>query len=625
MTQPVYINSLGKFLPGKPITNDEMEDYLGLIGGKTSRLKSRILKQNGIQTRYYAIDRDGKVLYWNCDLAALAVKDALLHSELKAQDIEYLAAATSSGDLIAPGFASMVHGELKFPACEIASIGGICASGIMALKTAYTSIQANNKTNAVVCASEFTSRYFRPGIFEETRHYQENKKISFDAEFLRWMLSDGAGAAILENRPNSRGLSLKVDWIDLVSYANRFDVCMYSGTTKQEGGRLGKSWYDYKNFREASESGAILLKQDLELLENIVPLGVNRYFELIEAGRFQPSEIDWMVCHYSSHIFRGKIFELLEKGGGMIPQERWFTNLYTKGNTGAASIFIMLEELLNENHLKPGQKILCMVPESGRFVISYMQLTVVGNQPNTELSQEISVEINTNTSNQENITDDLPSKLIRQLTNVWVDFETKLNQVPIIDKLNRGKLRIEDYKFLLINLRQQVMEGARWIARAASNITIEAFDLRSMFIGHAFEEHRDFQLIERDFVSVGGSLEEIRNGEKNIGSEALSAWMFHRANQENPFDLFGAMFIIEGLGNRMAKKWGQKIQKQLDLKEDQVSFLLYHGNNDENHFKKLENAIGSGVLTETIIKKVVKTAKVTARLYLLQLEELGNI
>src|SRR5215510_16592016 len=121
-----------------------------------------------------------------------------------------------------------------------------------------------------------------------------------------------------------------------------------------------------------------------------------------------------------------------------------------------------------------------------------------------------------------------------------------------LPELTRGKLRVEDYRLLLRNLRQQVMEGARWIARAASNITIEHFPLRSMFIGHAGEEHRDYQLIERDYLAVGGSPQEINQTEKNIGSEAFSAWMFHRASQENPFDLFGAMFIIEGMGAQLA-------------------------------------------------------------------------
>jgi 3-oxoacyl-[acyl-carrier-protein] synthase-3 len=234
------------------------------------------------------------------------------------------------------------------------------------------------------------------------------------------------------------------------------------------------------------------------------------------------------------------------------------------------------------------------------------------------------IDVSTDSEMQMPADETVQSKLIRQLSNVWIDFETGLNQVPIVDKINRGKLRIEDYKLLLLNLRQQVSEGARWIARAASNITIEAFDLRSTFIRHAAEEHRDFQMIERDYVSVGGNLEEILSAEKNIGSEALSAWMFHRASQENPFDLLGAMFIIEGLGMRLAQKWGKKICEQLELKPEQVSFLLYHGANDENHMERFERAVSSGLLTEKIAARIVKTAKVTARLYKLQLEELGN-
>ena len=67
-----YITSMGKFLPGEPVDNDSMEDYLGRIGGKPSRNRPRILQQNGIQTRYYAIDREQKTLFSNAEMAARA-------------------------------------------------------------------------------------------------------------------------------------------------------------------------------------------------------------------------------------------------------------------------------------------------------------------------------------------------------------------------------------------------------------------------------------------------------------------------------------------------------------------------------------------------------------------------
>jgi 3-oxoacyl-[acyl-carrier-protein] synthase-3 len=185
-------------------------------------------------------------------------------------------------------------------------------------------------------------------------------------------------------------------------------------------------------------------------------------------------------------------------------------------------------------------------------------------------------------------------------------------------------MRSEDYRLLLLNLRQQVVEGARWIARAASSLTRDELGLRSEFIRHAAEEHRDYQLLEKDFVSVGGTLAEIQEAEKNVGSEALSAWMMHRASQENPLDLLGAMFIIEGLGTRVAGPWARAIQDQLGLREDQVSFLRYHGANDDRHFERLHGAIDAGRLTPALVSRIVKTARVTARLYRLQLEELGN-
>ena len=98
-------------------------------------------------------------------------------------------------------------------------------------------------------------------------------------------------------------------------------------------------------------------------------------------------------------------------------------------------------------------------------------------------------------------------------------------------------------------------------------------------IRHAQDEHRDFQMLERDYVSVGGELDEIVNAQQNIGSEALSAYIFHRASHKNPIDLLGSLFIIEGLGNRLAGQWAEMIRQILGLEKQQVSFLGYHGDN----------------------------------------------
>jgi len=216
-------------------------------------------------------------------------------------------------------------------------------------------------------------------------------------------------------------------------------------------------------------------------------------------------------------------------------------------------------------------------------------------------------------------------EVMRGLIKVWTDFESGLKTVPLINKLERKKFRVSDYQLLLINHRQQVVEGSRWIARAASSIGNDFLDQRSVFMRHAVTEHKDYRMLEDNYVSIGGKREDIQNSEKNIGTEALHSFMYQRATLENPFDLLGAMFIIEGLGQKKAGTWGRKIQKQLDLDAEQVSFLLYHAEHDEDHMAEFEEALDSGVLAlPNMGQRVIKTAKIVARLYRLQLEEVGN-
>jgi hypothetical protein len=213
----------------------------------------------------------------------------------------------------------------------------------------------------------------------------------------------------------------------------------------------------------------------------------------------------------------------------------------------------------------------------------------------------------------------------RGLARVWIDFESSLVQVPIIARMLAGRMRLEDYQRLLINLRQQVIEGSRWISRAASNLSPAQEELRSLFVRHAVAEHRDYRLLEQNYVATGGRLETIRQARKNIGSEALSAFMYQAASQPEPLGLLGAMFIIEGLGERLATPWAEAIQAQLQLGDEALSFLAYHGENDGGHLDMFDRALTLAVTDASVADDVVRHARIVARLYRLQLEELDNV
>ena len=213
----------------------------------------------------------------------------------------------------------------------------------------------------------------------------------------------------------------------------------------------------------------------------------------------------------------------------------------------------------------------------------------------------------------------------RGLARVWIDFESALVQVPVIARMLAGRLRLEDYQRLLINLRQQVVEGSRWISRAASNLSPAHEELQSLFVRHAGAEHRDYRLLEQNYVATGGELEIIQNARKNIGSEALSAFMYQAASRPDPVGLLGAMFIIEGLGDRLAAPWAAAIKAQLRLDDSAFTFLAYHGENDAGHLDMFDRALALAVTDATTADDVVRHAKIVARLYRLQLEELDNV
>lgn len=213
----------------------------------------------------------------------------------------------------------------------------------------------------------------------------------------------------------------------------------------------------------------------------------------------------------------------------------------------------------------------------------------------------------------------------RGLARAWIDFESGLASVPVIARLLGNRLRIEDYRALLLNLRQQVIEGGRWISRAASHLGERHEELRSLFVRHAAAEHRDYLLLEANFAAAGGDPALIRATPKNLGSEALSAWMFHAASRPDPVGMLGAMAIVEGLGGRLAGPWADAIQRQLGVPDESLTFLRYHGANDGDHLTMFDRALALAVTSAETAADVVRHARITAQLYRLQLEELDHV
>ena len=90
-----------------------------------------------------------------------------------------------------------------------------------------------------------------------------------------------------------------------------------------------------------------------------------------------PDSISYVIPHVSSMFFYDKIINELKNVGVEIDESKWFTNLPKVGNIASAAIFAALDEFWRTHELKSGEKILLLVPESGRFSYGTVLLSVV--------------------------------------------------------------------------------------------------------------------------------------------------------------------------------------------------------------------------------------------------------
>ncbi|KPF83055.1 3-oxoacyl-ACP synthase [Brevundimonas sp. AAP58] len=372
----VFITGTGAFLPGDPVGVEAMEDHIGRIGRRSSAVGRRALRWNGVETRHYALDRDGRPLHSNASMTADALRAALDDAGLAAADLDFLATATTQGDYLVPGHAAAVHGELACGPMEIASHQSVCASALTALKHAWLSVRAGEAEVAATAAGEFSSRWFRPQFYEGTTLVDARGRARVEADFLRFTLSDGAGAVVLEPKPRPEGLSLKIEWIDLTSLAGRFDPCMWAGSTFADRSDMRSAW-SHAGPVAAHAAGAVALVQDFELLKIVIRAWIGVWLEKVDTGRIVPDQIDHLLCHYSARSLREEIVGLLESTAAMIPEEKWFSNLSSVGNIGAASIWVMLDAFLKSGRAKRGERVLLIVPESGRAMVGFAMGEVV--------------------------------------------------------------------------------------------------------------------------------------------------------------------------------------------------------------------------------------------------------
>ncbi len=629
--QKVYLESSAFFLPGEPVDNAAMDAFIAPVNRACGRIKQRILAENGIEQRHYAIDPDGRTRWSNAQMAAEAIRRCLSAGGRSLGDVQLLAAGSSGGDSIMPGFAAMVQGELAAPPMQTHTAIGVCAAGVSALEFAASQLELDAAGHAVVVASDLPSRMFKASRFAA------RSDTDFDSHFLRWMLSDGAGAVLLSATPPTRpGLRLRLRWVHQKSFAGDYPVCMQLGLSP-DGQR---SYLDHASCSEAEAAGALALRQNIRLLPNLFDVAIHEYVSLVREGWVDPATVDHFLCHYSSARFEGVVDELMTQAGLAIPKPRWYSNLRWRGNTGAASIFIMLAEFLQTRALEPGQRIFCFVPESGRFTVAYLMFEVEdAAAPATATRPALAREPAADPAAADTALvappclpgdgdDPRLARLLQALASVWHDYRSRAWRTPLVQAIRTRRFQPADYLRWMESWIPQVREGSLWMREAIASMRPPFDALAALIEQHASDEQFDFKILFEDYRRAGGPVAELGLLRRNPGGEALNAYLHALAATPSPVGLLGSIYIIEGTGQRIIPALLPLLKSQLaQLPPTVFRFLDYHGENDVHHLSRWLSAVSLVLAldpTGEADAAILQTAQRTAELYLLQMAHAHN-
>jgi 3-oxoacyl-[acyl-carrier-protein] synthase-3 len=624
--QRVYLESAGYFMPGDPVPNERMDDFIAPLNRMSERIKRRILAENGIRTRHYAIDAEGATRHTNAQMAAGAIRDCLRRGGAELSRVSLLASGSSGGDTLMPGFANMIQGELAAAPMETLAVHGICAAGVSAIQAAAQGIELGAHRSALAVASEMPSR-----LFKRSRFAARGYETDFDSHFLRWMLSDGAGALLLSDGApalaGSPGLRLRLKWVHQRSFSGDYPVCMQLGLTEDRA----RGHLDFASWSEAEAAGALSLRQDIRLLPHLFDIGIHEYAGLVRDGWVDPKRVDHFLCHYSSEKFIPVVEDLMAKAELSIPRERWWSNLAWRGNTGAASILVMLAEFLHTRALKPGEQVFCYVPESGRFMAAYMlfEVEAVEAPPVTVAPRAAAAtaddELVIAPPHDPAAAPEGLGALLTELAAIWHDYRSRVWRTPLVRQIRERRFAVPDYLNWMEQWVPQVREGSLWMREGAASLSEPYQALSSLISVHAGEEQNDFQILFSDYRKAGGTVERIEDLRRNPGGEALNAYLHALAATRDPIGLLGAIYIIEGTGQRIVPALLPLLKASLRLPPDAFRFLEYHGHNDENHLNRWLLAVEMVMAVEgqaRAARQIADTARHTAALYLMQFQHI---
>jgi 3-oxoacyl-[acyl-carrier-protein] synthase III len=311
------IVSVGSYVPERVLTNADLEKMVDTTD-------EWIFTRTGIKERHIAAQHEA-----TSDLAAKAARAAMSRARISASEIDLIILATITPDMPFPSTACLVQEKIGAENAAAFDIQAACSGFIFALEIGQQFIMSRTYDTVLVIGAEKLSSI-----------------INWNDRNTCVLFGDGAGAAILRNRPEAHGLLTACMGSD---GARAGLLCMPGGGSA------------FPPTHETVAAGLHYLRMDgKETYKNAVTAMHIAAEEALRRCELDISQITCIIPHQANR----RIIDTVAERLGAKP-EQLFVNLEKHGNTSAASVAIALDEAVQCKRIQRGDLVLLIVFGAG--------------------------------------------------------------------------------------------------------------------------------------------------------------------------------------------------------------------------------------------------------------------
>lgn len=355
----VKVIGSGSYLPGKKITIDEVDHYLGPLPNAPKKIRTwlkrmKVLMKEMLEVDYYHFAIDPETREFTDDNISMSVKAAETAIQLAGigiEDIDLIAYGSAHQDQM-PTASVRIQEQLGIEECSEISIHANCTSAYKAFLTAYDMIRLGRYKTALVVSSNISSS-------ELIAEYYNQPLIKKEEVFLRYFLSDGAGALILQASEEESGLFVENAYMESVG-------------GKKPAGMLNKRPAYWMNPKEEYEKGLHHLSQmfNEQLGTHFNEEGGSIFYKglqrMIEEYKVDVSQIKFFQVNFPSKHISDMMLEECEKLG--ISKSSLYTKISSMGYVGPPMVFICIDKIMREEQLDKDDIILSFVSEVSKYM-----------------------------------------------------------------------------------------------------------------------------------------------------------------------------------------------------------------------------------------------------------------